>query len=144
MRVLGIDVGIKRTGLALSDESGIAIRILPNLLAHSRKAALEKILSLVHEFEIGAIVIGCPEKKTTGSIAIASRAEGLKVALLAELAKTSPGVTVHLWGEEMTSKKAMTHLVSAKVPQKKRRAMLDGASAAVLVEEFIYFMGTDT
>lgn len=138
MRVLGIDVGLKRTGLALSDETGTAIRFLPNLVAKNRALAIEKILCLVSEFSIRAIVIGRPEPKTPGSIAIASRADGLKKTLMDVLEAQGLQVELYLWNETLTSKKALAHLVDSDVPQKKRKALLDAASAAVLVEEFLY------
>lgn len=137
MRVLGIDIGIKRTGLAVSDETGTAIRHLPNLLAHSRAAALEKIISLVKELSIKAVVIGQPEARTAGSRAINSRAEGFKLALEEQLKALGLDVQVHLWDEEYTSKKAMENLVKSQVAKNSRKALLDAASAAVLVEEFL-------
>jgi putative holliday junction resolvase len=139
MRVLGIDIGLKRTGLALSDETGIAIRLLPNLIAKTRVLALEKIMSLISEFSVEAVVIGTPEPKTKGSSAIAKRAIGLKSTLDEIISLQGLGITTYLWDEEMTSKKALANLVAANAPKKKRNSMLDAASAAVLVEEFLYF-----
>lgn len=142
MRVLGIDVGLKRTGLALSDETGTAIRYLPNLLAKSQKQAMEKILCLINEFSIKVIVIGSPEPKTTGSKAIASRASGLKNALDNVSKSQGLAVEIYLWNEASTSKQAMANLVRAQVPQKKRKSLLDAASAAILIEEFLYLRRT--
>jgi putative Holliday junction resolvase len=139
MRVLGIDIGLKRTGLALSDESGLAIRFLPNLLAKNRAHAIEQILSLVHEFAIATIVIGLPEKKSLASKAIASRAEGLKKALDLIFTDLSRTVQVYLWDEALTSKKALKQLNEAGLSEKKRRAKLDAASAALLVEDFLFW-----
>jgi putative Holliday junction resolvase len=137
MRVLGIDMGLKRTGLAVSDETGTAIRHLPNLLAHSRTLALEKVLSLVKELSIKAVVIGKPEVRTDGSKAISMRAEGFKSALEEAFKAEGLQVEVYLLNEEYTSKKAMANLIEAGVPQKSRALMLDSASAAVLVEDFL-------
>lgn len=138
MRVLGIDIGIKRTGLALSDETGTAIRLLPNLVAHSRKAALDKIRQYIGDFGIKAIVIGCPAANTSASKAIASRALGLKQALEQMVREENLSVEIVLWDESLTSKRASSKLVEAGVPKKKRSLMLDAASAAILVEEFLY------
>lgn len=137
MRVLGIDVGLKRTGLAMSDESGIAIKFLPNLKAARRDIAIEGLLSLINEFAIEAVVIGSPEPKTSGSIAISRRAHGLKDALVLALRAINRKVLVTIWDETDTSKRALAMLVLSAVPEKKRRALLDAASAAVLVEDFI-------
>lgn len=138
MRVLGVDIGLKRTGLALSDETGSAIKLLPNLVARSRAQAVDKIVHLVLDFTIKVVVIGCPRPNTTGSKAIASRAAGLKEALEVCFHEQSLEVSVILWDEELTSKSASAKLVAAGVPKKKRTTMLDAASAAILVEEFLY------
>lgn len=137
MRVLGIDVGLKRTGLALSDETGTAIRYLPNLHANSRAQAIERILSMVHEFSLQVIVIGCPTPRTDASAAIGSRASGLKKALDEVMAAQGLNVTIYLWNESHSSKRAIESLVKAQVPQKKRKILLDAASAAILIEEFL-------
>ena len=137
MRVLGIDVGLKRTGLALSDETGTAVRLLPNLHAASRQAALEKIISMVKEFDIEAVVIGMPDPRTTGSIAIARRAQGLKHALDEVIASIGLSVATYLCNEALSSKRAMETLIESNVPQKKRLQLLDSASAAILVEDFL-------
>lgn len=137
MRVLGVDIGIKRTGLAISDETGISVRLLPNLVAHSRTAAIEKLLSLINEFDIKTIVIGCPQPKTSGSQAIFSRANGLKKALDEQILSLNLAVTVVLWDESLTSKKAAKILALSAVPQKKRKALLDSASASIIVEDYL-------
>lgn len=140
MRVLGIDIGLKRTGLAMSDERRLTVKILPNLIATNQAQALEKILSLIHEFAVTDVVIGRPEPRTTGSIAIASRADGFKKKLEDIIIAAKSDVKIYVWNEDMTSKRATEQLVLANVPQKKRRSLLDGASAAVLVEDFIAAM----
>jgi putative Holliday junction resolvase len=137
MRVLGLDLGLFRTGLAMSDETGTAIRLLPNLLAKNRAQAIEKIISLVNEFAISVILIGYPEQKTPQSIAIASRAEGLKKTLDDFFHAQSLSIEVHLWDEALSSKRALAKLTDAGLPQKKRRSLLDSASAAVLIEDFL-------
>lgn len=137
MRVLGIDIGLKRTGLAISDETGTAIRFLPNLVAHSRTAVIEKLLAMIDELSIEALVIGAPEPKTTGSIAIASRAHGLKAALDEAISARGLAVSIYVVDESDTSKRALSKLVEGDVPQKKRKTLLDAASAAVLVEDFL-------
>lgn len=144
MRVLGIDVGLKRTGLALSDELGISVRFLPNLQANRREDALEKIISLVNEYSIQAVVIGRPDPNTPGSMAIAKRADGLKLALDQAFMSRGLVVTTHLLDEAQTSKRAMRNLVAAQVPQKKRLTLLDAASAAILVEDFLKMAHTST
>jgi putative Holliday junction resolvase len=137
MRVLGIDLGIKRTGLALSDETGTAIRLLPNLIAHSRLKVIEKIIHLVKDFSVQVVVIGCPMPKTVGSKAIYVRAHGLCESLTEALRINGLDTKTYVWDESMTSKQASCKLIEAGIPKKKRSLMLDAASAAIMVEDFL-------
>lgn len=137
MRVLGVDLGLKRTGLALSDEKGISIKLLPNLLAHSRAKAIEKIIHLIKDFQVKAVVIGFPKPNTLGSKAIYTRAMGLSESLKISCAQENLNVAIFLWDEAMTSKQASRKLIEANIPLKKRSLMIDAAAAAVIVEEFL-------
>lgn len=137
MRVLGIDLGLKRTGLAVSDETGIAIRLLPNLKARNRKEALEMLLSLIHELAIVAVVIGCPDARTSKSKAIRVRAQSLKEALVQALVSSGLKTKVYLFDEELSSKRGLHGLIRSGVPKERRKRMLDSAAAAILVEDFL-------
>jgi len=137
MRILGIDLGIKRTGLALSDELGLSVNIISNLYANSRAMAVDKIIELITEHDIKVILIGRPQAITEYSKAVAKRAEGLSFALEERILALGLDVKIKLWDEAYTSKRAMAYLVASGVPQKKRQQKLDGASAAVMVEDFL-------
>jgi len=137
VRVLGVDIGLKRTGLAMSDERGLSVRILPNLYAKSQAQAIDQLVSIICESAVVVVVIGRPEPKTTGSIAIARRADALKAKLAEKLEVLDVKAEIILWDEAMTSKRAIKQLVEADVPKKKRKMLLDGASAAILVEDFL-------
>jgi putative Holliday junction resolvase len=137
MRVLGIDIGMKRTGLALSDELGLSISLLPNLYAPNQKVALEKICSLVHEFGISVIVIGLPEGRTEHSKAVRTRAIGLRRALEANGVEQGLSLKIVLFDEAYSSKNAVRTLVMSGVPKKKRQEKLDAAAAAYLVEQYL-------
>jgi putative holliday junction resolvase len=141
MRVLGIDLGLRRSGLAVSDEMGIAVRILPNLIEKNQRDVMEKIISYIAELNIGVVIIGSPAPKTTASKTIARRATSLKEQLLEVLPKLGLNVAVYLQDEAMTSKRGLAYLISLDVGQKKRREMLDGAAAAMMVEDFLAWSG---
>jgi putative Holliday junction resolvase len=138
MRILGIDLGLKRTGLALSDEMGLSVSILPNLQASSRAMAVDKLMTMVSERSIKIILIGCPEPRSDYSKAIAKRAEGLSFALAEKIMTLGLDVEIKLWDEAYSSKRAAIALVLSGVAQKKRQQKLDGASAAVMVEDFLH------
>lgn len=137
MRILGIDLGLKRTGLAQSDELGISVSILPNLLAKSRAMAVDKLIDMVLENNIKKILIGRPEPRSDYSKAVAKRAEGLSFALAEKVMSLGLEVEIKLWDESYSSKQAARGLFLSGVAQKKRQKKLDGASAAVMIEDFL-------
>jgi putative pre-16S rRNA nuclease len=143
MRILGIDIGMKRTGLAMSDDMGISVKILPNLIARNRASALEKLLSLINEFSIKTIVIGLPEGRTPHSMAVARRALGLAEALRALSLEHDLKLQVILCDESYTSKTAQARMVKSGVTQKQRKIKLDGAAAAIMVEHFLVGQGME-
>ncbi len=137
MKVLGIDIGIKRTGLALSDEIGCSVRLLPNLVAHSRALAVEKILKLALAENVQIILIGLPEARSDYSKAVVSRVHGLEKELSELIAKNNYPMKVVLWDETYSSKTAATLLAQSGMKKKDRQLKLDAASARVLVEEYL-------
>lgn len=138
MRVLGIDLGMKRTGLAMSDEMGLTVSILPNLHASNRATAVDKIMALVIERQVEVILIGRPEPRTDHSKAVVTRVDGLKFALAERALELGLAVKIMTWDESYTSKRALESLVKSNVPKQKRKQKLDGASAAIMVEDFLH------
>src|SRR5437762_42513 len=104
MRILGIDLGLKRTGLALSDELGLSVSILPNLQAKSRSIAVDKLINMISERYIKIILIGQPEPRSNYSKAVAKRAEGLGFALAERIMALGLDTQVRLWDEAYSSK----------------------------------------
>lgn len=133
MRVFGIDLGLKRTGFAISDELGIAVKLLPAIEAKSRSQLVERILELRAEYGFNQIVLGLPENRTEQSKALITRIESLAHLLREQ------GFLVNLWDESFSSKRASENLVKAGVKKSERKRMLDSSSAAIIVEEFLYF-----
>lgn len=135
-RVLGIDLGLKRTGLAISDESGLCVRPLGTRPpAKSQAAEVELILSQCAELGVSAIVIGCPDSRSENPVA--KRAKGLKIALETKIADLAHPILVQLEDESYTSKHAMERLIDSGVKKEKRKELLDSEVARILVERFI-------
>ena len=139
MSVLGIDLGLKRSGLAVSGPEGLSVRLLDNLVAKNQKDAVDKILVLVKLYDVTAVVIGRPPALNKNSETIAMRASSLAEVLTAAAFSDEglSGLDVILWDESYSSKKGMSDLVASGVPRKKRQEKLDAAAAAVLVEEYL-------
>lgn len=101
MRVLGIDVGASRTGVAVSDPLGITCTPLPVIRERDRGALLLKIVALAEEYGAGELVVGLPRPLAGGT-----NAQMDSVTALAERLKQMASATVVMWDERFTSKLA--------------------------------------
>lgn len=137
-RVLGVDLGLKRTGLAVSDELWLTTRALPNLSPKSRAEDIAVLLELSAELEVGVVVIGyplMPESEQEGPMA--RRARGFAEALRLTAAQSGQALEVALQDERLSSKSAAKRLAESGMAQKKRRQELDSEAARILIEEYI-------
>lgn len=135
-RVLGVDLGLKRTGLALSDELRLTTRALENLTPKSRAEDVERLVELCLELEVKDVVVGYPAMPRSGDEGpMAKRARGFAEVLRAAL--ETHGVRVHLVDEAGSSRIAARRLVESGVKRGKRKAALDAEAARVLIEIFV-------
>ncbi len=131
-RILGVDLGLKRTGLAVSDELWISSRALPYLNPKSRLEDIRYLLKLCEELEIRYVLIGYPVLPQSGQEGLmAKRARGFFEALKQHIPDT---VEVLLLDESYTSVEALERLGQQKAIAKQ----LDGESARILIENFIH------
>jgi putative holliday junction resolvase len=137
VRVLGVDLGLKRTGLALSDEIGLTARALPNLTPKSRAQDVSFLVDLVRDQGVGDVVIGLASLRSGDDSMMAKRARGFADALVAALAEAAIAARVHLVDEAGTSKAAAQRLVESGVRKSERKGALDGEVARGLVLDFV-------
>ncbi|MCC7111710.1 MAG: Holliday junction resolvase RuvX [Deltaproteobacteria bacterium] len=131
-RVLGIDLGLKRTGLAVSDELGLSVRPLPNLTPQSRAEDVAFLVEQVRSLEVSDVLVGQPK-----SGAIEKRAPGFAAALQEALRQAGLGACVHLVDEDFSSRDAAARLVESGVKKSERKAALDSEAARGLVLAFL-------
>jgi putative Holliday junction resolvase len=136
-RVLGVDLGMKRTGLAVSDALRISSRALQNLTPRSRAEDVAVLVKLCAAEEIDDVVIGLPLLPSGDVSPMAKRATGFAEALCAALGAAGTTTKVHLLDERDTSKQASARLVASAVKKSDRKAMLDSEAARVLIELFV-------
>jgi putative Holliday junction resolvase len=137
-RVLGVDLGIQRTGLALSDELGLSTRGLPNLTPRSRKEDVEFLVGLAREHGVVDFAIGLPLQPRSGDeSSMSRRARGFAAALDDALKAAGLDVVVHLIDERGTSKEAARRLVQSDVRKGRRKDLLDSEAARLLAEEVL-------
>lgn len=132
MRVLGIDHGEKRIGLAISDPLGIAAHGLPTLHRTGAAADLDAIGRLISEHGVEEIVVGLPKNMddTLGE-------EAKKAMVFAEELRARFLRPVHLVDERLTTVRAHRSMDEANVPRKKRPAKMDMVAAQLILQSHL-------
>jgi len=130
-RVMAIDPGKVRIGLAISDALGISLT--PLGVVQGGEGAKERILEVVKREVPGAIVVGYPVNMdgSKGKQAAASK------ALAESLAKELPGVSVYLWDERLTSYEATRILEAADRTPSRDKSQIDVMSAKIILRSFL-------
>ncbi|MCU0259962.1 MAG: Holliday junction resolvase RuvX [Ilumatobacteraceae bacterium] len=133
MRALGVDLGSKRIGLALSDASGTLASPL-TILQRSRSPRVDReaIARVVADEEVGTVVVGLP-LALDGSVGPAARAALEEAERLA----TVVGVPVVTHDERLTSVTAERRMAELGMRSHQRRGRVDAAAAAVMLQSWL-------
>ena len=131
-RILALDLGKKRIGLAISDPLGITAQGLPNLVRARKRGDLAALEQLVRERQVGLILMGNPINMRGD--------EGRQSAWVREFAQAlekRTGLPVKLWDERLTSVEANRVLRSSGISIEKRAAAVDRLSAVILLQSYL-------
>ena len=132
MRILGLDVGDKRIGVALSDPMGILASTLTVMERKSSDADFEAILDLVRKHEVGCIVVGLP-RSMDGHIG--KQAE--KANAFAEALSGLTTVPVKMWDERLSTVIADKLLRDGGKNRGQIKAKRDAAAAALILQGYL-------
>lgn len=136
MRVLALDVGERRVGIAISDPTGALARPLQALARSSREANFAAIAAIVAEHGVGLVVVGLPLSLDGTEGPQARRITGYVDRLADHLS-----VPVVLWDERFTTAEAEEILRQSRSEKKRRRARasgeLDAIAAAVILQSYL-------
>ena len=132
MRVLAIDHGSKRMGLALSDEMGILAQPLEAVPAEPFAQFLARLKEVLHEKQVELILVGMPRNMDGSYGPAALKVQGFVAAL-----KESVATPIQTWDERLTSAQANRFLIQADVRRSDRRGKVDKTAAAILLQSFL-------
>ena len=132
MRVLGVDHGEKRIGIAISDPTGTIAGPLSVIRHVSRSVDAAQVATLASEQQAELIVIGQSFDEEGRANAAGRRAERFAEAL-----KSQTALPVVLWDESLSTADARDFTIQADVPRKKRRGHLDEAAAAIILQSYL-------
>jgi putative holliday junction resolvase len=133
VRVLAVDFGEKRIGLAVSDESGRVVVPVGTVERRSDAQAVAVVTAAAKEREAVRIVVGHPVN-VDGS----EGAWALRVRSFARRLERSSGLPVDLHGEGLTTAAAERNLIDAGLGARRREAARDAEAAAVLLRDYFF------
>ena len=131
-RVLGLDVGSKTIGMAISDPLGFTAQGLTTLRRKNKRLDFEQLATVVGEYQVSEIVVGYP-LRLSGMEGIQSG----KMQLFAEELRKKFGLPVHLWDERLTSSQANRILRESEISIKKRGAAVDRMAAVLILQSWM-------
>ena len=131
-RILGMDVGSRRIGLAISDLLGITAQGLDTLHRQNKRADFAQLERVIREHDVAEIVMGLPLRM--------SGAEGIqaeKMQAFAEDIRRRFKLPVHLWDERLTSAQANRLLRETDMSIKRRGAVVDQMAAVLILQSWM-------
>ena len=131
-RVLGLDVGSKRIGLAISDPLGITAQGLETLHRQNKRLDFAQLEKVIREYEVTEIVVGYPLRM--------SGAEGIqaeKMQRFAEELRQRFPVPIHLWDERLSSAQANRLLRETEMSIKRRGQVVDQMAAILILQSWM-------
>ncbi|MDL1971971.1 MAG: Holliday junction resolvase RuvX [Deltaproteobacteria bacterium] len=131
-RILALDVGTKRIGVAITDELGYTAQPLVVISKEGDEKAIEEIKKIVIKYNVGKIVIGLP---FTLRDRIGKMAE--RVLRFADKLKSNLEIPIVTWDESFTTTEAEDILIKADLSRKRRREIKDKIAASFILESYL-------
>ncbi|MGO9591110.1 MAG: Holliday junction resolvase RuvX [Candidatus Acidiferrales bacterium] len=131
-RILALDYGRKRIGLAVSDELRLTAQPLKTLARKNRAEDVRRLREICREQGVARIIVGHPVHMTGEAGPMAEEAARFAARLKKEL-----GIEVELLDERLTSWEAEQTVAGTRSPRGRDRAALDDVAAAILLREYL-------
>jgi putative Holliday junction resolvase len=129
MRKMGLDVGDKRIGVAVSDGLGLTAQGIQTI---DREGSITKLKKIIEEYDVDSIVVGIP-RMLNGTIGI----QGEKVLEFVDELKDSLEVPVSGWDERFSTLSAEKTLIEARMRRIKRKGLRDKISAVLILQNYL-------
>lgn len=140
MRIIGLDVGDRRIGIAISDELGITAQGLEVIETSGNGKDIERILELIKKYNATQVVLGLPVNMNG---TIGPRGELTKK--FGDKLKKFTDVTIDYWDERLTTVVAEKALIEADLSRKKRKGVIDKLAAVLILQNYLdYRTSVDT
>ena len=141
MRSLGLDVGGRRTGVAISDPLGVLALPLTVIDRKETEEALAEIVKLVRQYRVECIVVGLPYSLeghlTAEAEKVKAFTEKLRDALAAGGDSEPSRVSIQMWDERLSTVTAERLMIEAKTRKDRRAQHRDAIAAAIVLQGFL-------
>jgi len=131
-RTIGLDIGHKRIGVAISDETGSLATGIETLSVKSAAATIDSVKSIVSRYDAEAVVVGLP-LNMDGTIGPSAE----KVLALCKKMEKGLPVAVLTFDERLTTKQGEVLLLQADMSRKKRRQKIDKVAAQIMLQSYL-------
>lgn len=131
-RILGLDVGDKRIGIAVSDEMGITAQFVGTIERSRIPKDLEKVVAAAEKYDAALIVVGLPKKLNSSS-----SPQTEKVQEFINELKNHTKISVRAWDERFTTSSAEASLIEAGVRRTSRRKVIDSVAAQIMLQHYL-------
>lgn len=131
-RILGLDVGDKRIGIAVSDPMRITAQPVGTLVRTQTGEDFEKVIETAREYEVGLIVVGLPTRLNGSASPQTEKVERFRE----ELEKRTE-IPVKSWDERFTTTSAEASLIEAGMRRKTRRGVVDSVAAQIMLQHYL-------
>jgi putative Holliday junction resolvase len=132
MRILGLDYGSKRIGVAVCDELGMTAQGLATIARKNRQQDLEEIARFIRTYNVEKIVIGYPIR-LDGTEGIQCE----KISKFASLLESTFSLPIIKWDETLSTKEAEEILIRANMRRDKRKNIVDRVAASLILQGYL-------
>jgi putative holliday junction resolvase len=131
-RILGLDVGARRIGIAVSDPLGLTAQGLTTLQRRNRRYDLGELRKLLKEYAVREIVVGNPLRMSGQS-----GTQAQKMEVFAGQLKQAFSLPVHLWDERLSTAEAHRLLDETGIRDSRRKEVIDKMAAVLILQSFL-------
>ncbi len=133
MRILGLDVGDKTIGVAVSDALSLTAQGVEVIRRRTVAGDIARLKELIAGYEVGRIVVGMP-KNMDGTVG--TRGELVK-EFAGEISAALPELAVEFWDERLSTVAAEKYLIAADVSRAKRKKVIDKMAAVFILQGYL-------
>ena len=131
-RIMGLDIGDKTIGVAVSDLMGLTAQGVTTIKRIGKKKDIEAIKQIIAEKQVNKIVSGLP-KNMNGTVGT----QGEKVQKFCELLKEETNLPIEFWDERLSTVAAERSLIEGNVRRENRKKVIDMLAAVIILQGYL-------